>query len=108
MPSNRLEHDHASGLMLHLGHCSGDVGLGLNVRRMRNEFLSLFTVTYSLRPLGETASVFRQYPGQWQVSGPDHHLEEATRSPCRFQNGACLLFPHVVVWEAVPRSHVSA
>lgn len=47
--------------------CSGDVGLGLNVRRMRNEFLSLFTVTYSLRPLGESASVFRRYPGQWKV-----------------------------------------
>ena len=47
--------------------CSGDVGLGLNVRRMRNEFLSLFTVTYSLRPLGESGSVFRSYPGQWKV-----------------------------------------
>lgn len=50
-----------------VGFCSGDVGLGLNVRRMRNEFLSLFTITYSLRPLGESASVFRRYPGQWQV-----------------------------------------
>ncbi|CAK0787516.1 hypothetical protein CVIRNUC_010736 [Coccomyxa viridis] len=58
---------------------SGDVGLGLNVRRMRNEFLSLFTVTYSLRPLGETASVFRQYPGQWQV-----FLEDAA-SPGRYK-----------------------
>lgn len=47
--------------------CSGDVGLGLNVRRMRNEFLSLFTVTYSLRPLGESGSVFRRYPDQWKV-----------------------------------------
>ena len=50
-----------------VGFRSGDVGLGLNVRRMRNEFLSLFTITYSLRPLGESASVFRRYPGQWQV-----------------------------------------
>ena len=51
-----------------MGVGSGDVGLGLNVRRMRNEFLSLFTITYSLRPLGESASVFRRYPGKWQVS----------------------------------------
>ena len=47
--------------------CSGDVGIGLNVRRMRLEFLSTFTVTYSLRPLGEFGTVLRRYPGQWQV-----------------------------------------
>ena len=50
--------------------CSGDVGIGLNVRRMRTDFLSAFTVTYSLRPLGEFGTIFRRYPNQWQVLRP--------------------------------------
>jgi hypothetical protein len=32
---------------------SGDVGLGLNSRRIRGNFLRNFTVTYSLKPIGE-------------------------------------------------------
>lgn len=59
--------------------CSGDVGIGLNVRRMRQEFLSTFTVTYSLRPLGEFGTVFRRYPGQWQVGCESPHICAATR-----------------------------
>jgi hypothetical protein len=52
------------------GKYSGDVGLGLNVRRMRNDFLSSFLVSYSLRPVGDSGTVFRRYPGRWQVIIP--------------------------------------
>lgn len=48
-------------------HCSWDVGVGLNVRRIRQEFLSKFLTTYALRPIGEVGSVFRQYPHPWKV-----------------------------------------
>lgn len=48
---------------------SGDVGVGLSIRRMRDSFLSLFTTTYSLRPIADVGSVFRRYPGMWQVGG---------------------------------------
>ena len=65
--------------------CSGDVGIGLNVRRMRVEFLSTFTVTYSLRPLGEFGTVFRRYPGQWQVhcQSPSEYTARGTLLPAR-------------------------
>ncbi|KAK9814519.1 hypothetical protein WJX72_007274 [[Myrmecia] bisecta] len=46
---------------------SGDAGIGLNVRRMRDRFLSTFVTTYSLRPIGDAGSVFRRYPSLWQV-----------------------------------------
>eukprot|EP00955_Chlamydomonas_euryale_P066062 359437-Chlamydomonas_euryale.AAC.2 len=46
---------------------SGDVGLGLNARRMRSTFLNNFVVTYSLRPINEVGSVYRRYPGMWKV-----------------------------------------
>ncbi|KXZ50670.1 hypothetical protein GPECTOR_15g354 [Gonium pectorale] len=46
---------------------SGDVGLGLNSRRLRSNFLKNFTVTYSLRPIGDIGTVFRRYPEQWKV-----------------------------------------
>lgn len=52
---------------------SGDVGLGLNARRIRGNFLKPFVVTYSLRPIGDIGSVFRRYPGMWKV-----FLEEET------------------------------
>lgn len=51
-------------------HChahSGDVGVGLSVRRMRDRFMSSFTTTYSLRPIGEEGTVFRRYPDMWKV-----------------------------------------
>ncbi|KAK9905597.1 hypothetical protein WJX75_002721 [Coccomyxa subellipsoidea] len=57
---------------------SGDVGLGLNVRRMRNEFLSTFQITYSLRPVEDSGSVFRRFPGKWQV------FKEDVSSPGRY------------------------
>lgn len=53
---------------------SGDVGVGLNVRRLRNTFLKEFAVTYSLRPIGDVGSVFRRYPGMWQVFVNDPEL----------------------------------
>lgn len=45
---------------------SGDVGIGLNVRRTRDNFISTFTVVYYMKPLPEGA-IFRRYPGLWQV-----------------------------------------
>ncbi|KAF6259315.1 hypothetical protein COO60DRAFT_1024742 [Scenedesmus sp. NREL 46B-D3] len=46
---------------------SGDVGIGLNARRLRENFLKRFNVTYSLRPVGDVGTVFRRYPGLWMV-----------------------------------------
>lgn len=47
---------------------SGDVGFGVNVRDMRNNFLSTFLTTYSIYPLSfPSGSVFKKYPGRWQV-----------------------------------------
>jgi hypothetical protein len=47
---------------------SGDVGIGVAVRDMRLNFLSTFNYVYSLAPIPyANASVFRKYPGQWQV-----------------------------------------
>ncbi|CAG9461574.1 unnamed protein product [Pedinophyceae sp. YPF-701] len=46
---------------------SGDVGIGLNVRRMRDNFLGSFVTAYSIRPIEDVGSVFRRYPGLWQV-----------------------------------------
>ncbi|PRW33042.1 hypothetical protein C2E21_8017 [Chlorella sorokiniana] len=53
---------------------SGDVGVGLSVRRMRDSFLNRFTTTYSLRPIADVGSVFRRYPGMWQVFVQDAEL----------------------------------
>lgn len=47
--------------------CSGDVGIGLNARRLRESFTNQFLVTYSLRPIGDLGTVFRMYPGLWKV-----------------------------------------
>lgn len=55
--------------------CSGDAGVGLNVRRLTKRFLSTFTTSYSLRPVGEVGSVFKRYPGQWQVFVEDPAME---------------------------------
>lgn len=47
---------------------SGDAGVGLNVRRMRENFLGKMTVTYSLRPLPWcNGSIFKSFPGAWQL-----------------------------------------
>jgi len=53
---------------------SGDVGVGLNIRRLRESFLKDFATTYSLRPVGDVGSVFRRYPGLWQVFVQDSEL----------------------------------
>ncbi|KAL4422848.1 hypothetical protein ABPG75_009045 [Micractinium tetrahymenae] len=53
---------------------SADVGVGLSIRRMRDSFLSRFTTTYSLRPIQDVGSVFRRYPGMWQVFVQDPEL----------------------------------
>lgn len=45
---------------------SGDVGVGLNVRRLRERFLSTFTTAYSLRPMA-VGAIFRRYPSPWQL-----------------------------------------
>ncbi|KAI4301794.1 hypothetical protein L6164_035038 [Bauhinia variegata] len=45
---------------------SEDVGVGVNVRKLRRYFLSTFTTVYSMRPL-PTGAVFRCYPGLWKV-----------------------------------------
>lgn len=45
---------------------SEDVGVGINVRRLRRDFLSKFTVVYSMKPL-PAGAVFRCYPGMWKV-----------------------------------------
>ncbi|MCJ1467937.1 hypothetical protein MMC07_006562 [Pseudocyphellaria aurata] len=44
-----------------------DAGVGLNARRIRSEFLNRFLTTYSLRPIGDMGSVFKRFPGSWQV-----------------------------------------
>ncbi len=54
---------------------SGDVGVGLSIRRMRDNFLSAFTTTYSLRPIADVGSVFRRYPGMWMVFVQDGEVQ---------------------------------
>jgi hypothetical protein len=49
---------------------SGDAGVGLNARRLRDRFVGTFSVVYSLRPFGQ-GTVFRRSPGAWKVFGPD-------------------------------------
>jgi len=53
-------------VMLNPRLISGDVGVGLNVRRMRQRLLSKFTTVYSVRPR-QDATIFRHYPGLWQI-----------------------------------------
>ncbi|KAL9235042.1 hypothetical protein vseg_009842 [Gypsophila vaccaria] len=45
---------------------SEEVGVGVNVRKLKRFFLSTFSVVYSMRPLASGA-VFRCYPGLWKV-----------------------------------------
>jgi hypothetical protein len=46
---------------------SGDVGIGLNMRRMRQRFQAQFVTTYSIRPIGDIGTIFRRWPAQWKV-----------------------------------------
>jgi uncharacterized membrane protein YgcG len=58
-------------IMFNPRRVSGDVGIGLNVRRLRDGFLSGFTIAYALRPVGDVGTVFRRYPAPWQVFAAD-------------------------------------
>ena len=52
---------------MYLAGCSGDVGIGLNVRRMQTQLMGSFTTAYSLRPVGDVGSVLRRFPEPWKV-----------------------------------------
>lgn len=59
---------------------SGDAGIGLTVRRMRDQFLGRMTVVYCLQPLPWcNGSIFKMYPGLWRL-----YLEDEER-PGRFK-----------------------
>lgn len=86
------------------------MGIGLNVRRMRDKFLGSFTTTYSLRPVGDDyGSVFRQYPELWKVFVADADMpgryklvaERGSRPagapPHRFLH-ACYTIPVHFLW----------
>jgi hypothetical protein len=53
---------------------SGDVGVGTNVRELRNNFLSRFVTSYSLRPI-DGGTVFKQYGDGWKVFLRDLEVE---------------------------------
>ena len=53
---------------------SGDAGIGLNVRRMRQNFLNRFAVTYSLRPIEDFGAQLKKYPDAWKVFLADPEL----------------------------------
>jgi hypothetical protein len=65
--AGRTNSGHQLAALCCVACCSGDVGIGLNARRLRETFLKRFNVTYSLRPVGEVGTVFRRYPGLWMV-----------------------------------------
>ena len=47
---------------------SGDAGIGLTVRRWRDQFLGVMCVAYSLRPLPWcNGTVFKKFPGPWKL-----------------------------------------
>ncbi|XP_061338021.1 uncharacterized protein LOC133284902 isoform X1 [Gastrolobium bilobum] len=49
---------------------SEDVGVGVNVRRLRRYFLRTFTTVYFMRPM-PFGAIFRCYPGLWKVFSDD-------------------------------------
>ena len=63
------------------GMCSGehyvpgDVGIGNTFRQIRREFLGTFETCYSLQPLGNEGSIFKKYPGMWQIFKADPEVE---------------------------------
>lgn len=94
-PSKRMFSENACDLP------SGDVGVGLNVRRLRSRFLKTFVTSYSLCPIGDIGSVLRQFPGIWQVFVEDESVpgrykligerEERPSSKLSPDNGTTLL-----------------
>ena len=65
--------------------CRSGEGVGLNVRRMMLDFVSSFTVAYSLRPIGDIGTVYRRYPSQWKVVAPSCSEQRPSTNPpfCR-------------------------
>lgn len=61
---------------------SGDVGAGLSMRRLREQFLGPFQVVYSICPVGDVGSVFRRYGQPWKV------FVEDTETPGRYRLAA--------------------
>lgn len=49
---------------------SEDVGIGVNVRKLRRYFLSTFTPVYFMRPM-PFGAILRCYPGLWKVFSDD-------------------------------------
>jgi hypothetical protein len=68
----------AAVVLLNPRLASGDAGIGLNARRVRERFLSKLIVSYSLRPVGD-GTVYRRYPGLYQIFASDD------ASPGRFR-----------------------
>ena len=59
---------------------SGDAGIGLTVRRMREEFLGRMTVVYCIQPLPWcNGNIFKRFPGMWRL-----YLQDEAR-PGRFK-----------------------
>ena len=71
--SNRLEPSQTL-VMFNPRLSSGDVGVGLAMRRLRDNFLGDFMTTYSLRPIGDIGSVFKRFPSEWQVFLADNDV----------------------------------
>ena len=72
---------------------SGDVGVGLNIRRVRNEFLAPFQVVYSICPIGDIGSVFRCFPSPWIV-----FVEDET-TPGRYGTPPTTHYPTSGIWD---------
>jgi Domain of unknown function (DUF1995) len=60
----------AAVVLLNPRLASGDAGIGLNARRLRDRFLGTFTVAYSIRPVAD-GTVFKAYPEPYKVFGAD-------------------------------------
>ena len=58
-------------VLFHPRLTTGDVCVGVSVRRMRESFLSIFTTTYPLRPIIDVGTVVRRFPSMWQVFAQD-------------------------------------
>lgn len=70
----------ASVVLINPRLASGDAGLGLNFRRMREEFLGKMTVVYCIQPLPWcNGNIFKKFPGLWRL-----YLQDETR-PGRFK-----------------------
>ena len=60
----------AAVVLLNPRLASGDAGIGLTARRLRDRFVGSFTVAYSIRPVAD-GTVYKAYPGMYQVFGAD-------------------------------------